>query len=277
MLLQYLRDWQPFKIDALGIVTLLGAEEMNLALGSLIKYRFTEYLPLLGAYVVANNNIMAPKPGFVLYNVSDGIMAIDVAGWFCRWLLSQQISWNSTSLHFTSVDKKPIVSFWSRLLALRGLGIGTVTIGAMTTIALLSNDWWAFANAVSMFVSVVTRQIMTREARAGIDRVIQGLQGRKSAERPCKALVLTPSGAAVTIYAPRGIITDVLLTNPSPPHGRLYQCARIMGWAGFGCHVVTLGMSSLANQIIAVVALLMSSILTAYEAGSDPWHIGSGD
>lgn len=80
MLLDYVHKWQPFRIDALVIVALLGASEMDEALGGLVRYRYLEYLPLLGAFVIAGNDIVKPIPGFTLYNVSDGIQATDVAG-----------------------------------------------------------------------------------------------------------------------------------------------------------------------------------------------------
>lgn len=46
-----LRSWynvDPFKIDALGLVTLLGAPEVNRHIGKLVRSRYLEYLPLLG-------------------------------------------------------------------------------------------------------------------------------------------------------------------------------------------------------------------------------------
>ena len=55
--------------------TLLGASEMDEALGGLVRY-----LSLLGAFVIAGNDIVKPIPGFTLYNVSDGIQATDIAG-----------------------------------------------------------------------------------------------------------------------------------------------------------------------------------------------------
>jgi hypothetical protein len=53
---------------------------MDEALGGLVRYRYLEYPSLLGAFVIAGNDIVKPIPGFTLYNVSDGIQATDVAG-----------------------------------------------------------------------------------------------------------------------------------------------------------------------------------------------------
>lgn len=78
MLLNYLVSWAPFHIDALGIVTFLGAEQIDQAVGRLARNRFTSCLPLLGAYKIAGNDIVKPIPGFTLYNITDGILATDL-------------------------------------------------------------------------------------------------------------------------------------------------------------------------------------------------------
>lgn len=80
------------KIDALGLVTLLGAEEMDRSIGRLVPSIYLEYLPLLGAFVVAGNRFTTKKPGFVLYNISAGIMTTELAGWFSRWLQTQDFN-----------------------------------------------------------------------------------------------------------------------------------------------------------------------------------------
>jgi hypothetical protein len=55
---ELLRRWAPFKIDALGLVTMLGSAEVDMATGSLVFNRYAEYLPLLGAFTVASNVIV---------------------------------------------------------------------------------------------------------------------------------------------------------------------------------------------------------------------------
>ena len=80
MIFHFLKTWAPFKMDALGIVTLLGADEMDAMVGRLVRTPYTNYLPLLGAYTVAGNSITKPLPGYAVYNITDGIKATDVAG-----------------------------------------------------------------------------------------------------------------------------------------------------------------------------------------------------
>lgn len=72
------KTWSPFKIDALGLITLLGAGAMRKSLGQLV---FTpwEYFALLAGYIFADNSVADPVPDFVLYNVTEGIMASDLS------------------------------------------------------------------------------------------------------------------------------------------------------------------------------------------------------
>jgi hypothetical protein len=77
------------------------------------------------------------------------------------------------------------------------------------------------------------------------------------------ALLITLSGKAITIYAPCGIITEVLLTNPKPLHPRLYLFVRALGWLGFACHVVSLGMAALVNQLITAAIIMTATVLVA--------------
>ena len=79
-----LLTWAPFQIDALGLITLLGAEEVNASVGRLVRSTWLEYLPLLGAYVIANESFREKKPGYHIYNISQGIHTTDLAPWLSR-------------------------------------------------------------------------------------------------------------------------------------------------------------------------------------------------
>lgn len=96
MALNVIRDWAPFHIDALGLVTILRAAEVGLNVGRLVYNCLTEWLPLFGAYTVASRQISRPIPGFVLYNINDGVMATDVSCWLTRWLLSLPLTYTAS-------------------------------------------------------------------------------------------------------------------------------------------------------------------------------------
>lgn len=86
------KDWTPFKLDALGIVTLLGTEGLRQSISRLVPNRFVEYLPLLAPQIIADNTITHVVPGFTLYNITDGVLAIDLSAWLTRWLLCQDFN-----------------------------------------------------------------------------------------------------------------------------------------------------------------------------------------
>ena len=101
-----IKQWNPFKIDALGLITLLGADEVNQSIGTLQRRRFTEYLPLLAAFIVAGDRFNSEQPGFALYNITDGITTTELKGWFTRWLTAQKIRTGTTVFRW-HVREKP--------------------------------------------------------------------------------------------------------------------------------------------------------------------------
>jgi hypothetical protein len=101
MPLHYVFEWSPFHIDALGIVTMIGAEQVNQLVGRLVASRYGEYLPLLGAYIIASNSFTDAYSGFALFNIPAGIMTTDIAGWFSRWCLAQDFSRGCSSVTWT--------------------------------------------------------------------------------------------------------------------------------------------------------------------------------
>ncbi|MCJ1323574.1 hypothetical protein MMC10_000235 [Thelotrema lepadinum] len=265
--LTWLGDWSPFRLDALGIVTLLGAEEVNRAIGRLISSPVTDYLPLLGAFVAAGDNISDPIPGFRLYNIRDGIVAQDVAPWFARWLQTATVTWNATFLSINII--KPRQRSINNLLS---MSLGFVVLGAIVVICVLTGDWWGLANASSMLISVLVRAFMVQEQAVGLPQKWESVQDETWATEVVKVLVIMPGGEAIATYVPRGILTEAMLSAIKPPRPRLYYAARVIGWIGFGCHVVTLGMTILLNQLISIAVLLLSTLLFTYGVGAD-YHL----
>ena len=264
MYLSWLASWQPFRIDALGLVTLLGAEQVNRALGCLTSNPITDYLPLLAAFVVTSDSFAEPIPGFRLYNISDGIIAYDVSPWFSRWLLMQNLTWNSTCLRLHFVSASQGIAAW-----LLPLVIGVMAVGSINVVTVLMGDWWGLANAIALALSVCVRKVLLQARAQGL-RNNWNLQSNEDwATTEVKCLVLTPAGHAITIFAPRGIITEVVLTEPKLRQKTAYTVTRMLGWTAFGCHVICLGMASLLNQILAVSTLIASTWLTGQGVGTD--------
>ena len=241
---------------------------MNMAVGRLVQSRITDWLPLLGAYIVANNQMTEAKHGFVLYNITDAIVATDVSAWFTRWLLSYPIAYVATVITL-KLDRKPVLVA-PRMMA---LALGTIAMVLLLVLAVLTRDFWAFANAFSMIASIVVRQSIIRQLRVSIDRAIESFWHTPG--DPVKVFLTLPNGKAVTIFAPRLVVVNCILTDAKPVHATLYFISRAVGWAAFGTHVVTLGIAGLVNQLSCVLLLICSTVLVAHHIGDDPYSIGA--
>ncbi|VUC19909.1 unnamed protein product [Clonostachys rosea] len=263
------KNWAPFDIDALGIVTLLGAEEMDIGVGQLTRNTFTECLPLLGAHVVANNRITQPIPGFTLYNITDKIVATDVSGWFARWLICQNVTYCSTT-----IDVKPIPFSHIKnrqLTNLFSFALGSLT-PLLTALSCLVGDWWGFVNSIASLVSVLVRKIVVGSNRRALDRAVG--KGEEMSQQQVKVLVHLPGGHVVTIRTTRGILLECLLTTPRPLNPFWYNATRAAGWAAFGIHIISLGMASLFCQLYTVLLLVLPTVLVARHIGTECSFIG---
>ncbi|KAK1753885.1 hypothetical protein QBC47DRAFT_385142 [Echria macrotheca] len=266
-ILQSILYWAPFRIDALGLVTILGAESMNVAVGTLLYSPATEWLPILGGYIFGNNSFTDPQPGFVLYNVTDGIMATDVSAWFTRWLLRHPTTYSSTVIRLRTDGAE--ISAGERAF---GWMLGCITMLPILSLSAAIGDWWGFANVAAMMVSVAVRQRMVSCLRNSIDHNVDSFA--LDPGEIVKVFLTMPNGKAVTIIAPRQAVVNCLLTDPKPRQPRWYLVLRGLGWAAFGIHVVTLGMATLFSQLLTVVVLLAGSVATGIGLGARPHMLG---
>ena len=275
--LHSLKQWSPFKIDALGLVTLLGTQSVDYAVGRLVRNPYTEWLPLLGAYTIASDQVVEPIPGFVLYNITDAIMATDLTGWFSRWLLAQDLTFATTSL--TILNTRPSGAQSRSFRWILSFIIGAVTAMFLILLAVLMRDWWGLVKALSMAISVLVRQTILGENRNAVDlAVLQASNETRGPNDICTVFVAIPNDKARTIYAPRRTVQMCLLTTPRPPHIRYYRFMRFLGWVAFGCHVIALSMASLFSLILSLIVLVGASVFTVRRFGiasailGPPWN-----
>jgi hypothetical protein len=267
-ILETISEWAPFQIDALGLVTIFGAKEMNTSIGNLSKSWVTEWLPILGSYAVANNEIADPEHGYVLYNITDGIMATDVAAWFTRWLSSFPPNYASTVIRL-KIDGK-------RLPAARSISamvIGGSIIVLSLCLAVLTADPWGIANSLAMCGQAFVRQHMVGQLRASMDETVSKVY--QDPGEDVKAFLTLPNGKAVTIFGPRGLVVGCIVTDARPRHPHHYFLARAIGWTFFAAHAIALGMSNLFNQIVTVIIMILATYLTATRVGDNCEMIGS--
>ncbi|SMY25495.1 unnamed protein product [Zymoseptoria tritici ST99CH_1A5] len=289
------KQWRPFSIDALGLVTLLGADEVNKALGTLERRRYTEYLPFLAAYIVAGDRFADEQAGYSLYNITDGITTTELKSWFTRWLSAQKVL-NATTIFRWQVSEKPrqigavdLVAPLLSFLAVAPLLIFTVLMG----------DWFGFGNACAIVCSIMVRSFILWQRRRALDsdaapksvpvptmslddeklpnsqsgphlpdttsdsslasvKQLHREQSAPTMEDTVKMLVTRADGKMVTIYAPRRIL-QVFVREATLPRPKLYHAARYCGWTAFGTQMCILGMSSLLTQIYTVVLLVFST------------------
>ncbi|KAI2624157.1 hypothetical protein GGR54DRAFT_595288 [Hypoxylon sp. NC1633] len=280
MPLSYLSDWAPFRIDALGLVTLIGADEVNKCVGRLVQSRYTKYLPLLGAYLIADNEFTTMTSGFHLYNVSDAITTTSLSAWLTRWLSSQDLKMSTTVYEWSVAPEKPQKNkahsrkTWEILLAAI---IGFLTIGGSLVLAILMGDWWGLANAISMAVSVAIRCCLVQENVDALDRAVidacYGRSGISGDSEKVKLLISLADGRMVTMHAPRGLVLEGFTKRLTILRPRVYSCTQAIGWFVFGVHVLSLGQAELVNQIYAVALLVLSTWATAKGLGCNEYEI----
>ncbi|RSL42196.1 hypothetical protein CEP51_016503, partial [Fusarium floridanum] len=265
--IQNLADWAPFQIDALGLVTIFGAGEVNRSIGNLVQSWVTEYLPVLGTHIIASNDIVAPIPGFVLYNITDGIVATDITPWFARWLQSYPLTYTATTITLR-VDGKPMPYIQHSI----SLVLGVLTFAPLVILTIIMGDGWGIADFTAILITVAVRQLLLRELRSSIDRAIDNLEDARDGN--VKVFLTLPDGRAVTILGPRMVVVNVLLTDPHSSRPRFYLALRLLAWLAFGAHAISLGMSTLFHQILAVIALLLGTFLAGSHVGDRNAFIG---
>jgi hypothetical protein len=284
-----LLTWSPFQIDALGLITLLGADEVNSSVGRLVRSKFLEYLPLLGAYVIANESFREKKPGFHIYNISQGIHTTDLAPWFSRWIQAQNFEQTRSFVRWTYERQEN--RHWEQIC---GISFSVGLIGFLLAMTVLSYDWYGFANVLSLFGSVLVRTYMVRHLREAIDKQVLNCvpedvqddrtkRGRDTHAldhgwlgTPRKVLIITADAKAVTMLVP-----SEFMAPPSPFIARLpakslfwYSVMRWVGWIAFAVQVVSLGMADLATQLVTVVLMVTSTVLFVSKLGCDDSHWG---
>ncbi|KAF7534081.1 hypothetical protein G7054_g6529 [Neopestalotiopsis clavispora] len=267
-LFEILRDWQPFRLDALGLITLLGADEVAKATGSLTQNVLTDYLPLLGAYKIASNQIAQVEPGFALYNITDGVWITEVQAWFTRWLW-MNIEANYVTLKWTHC-KQPRKSCPNHVLSLL---IGMVINIGLVVLTTLQADWYGVANAAAMFVSVLVRAYVRSAMLARVDKSFS--KSEKIVQNPSKEsslakfIIVFPEGKLAIFHCERAYLS-VMIDNKKPM--RLFShimlsIARGFGWLAFAVQIVAIGQASLSTQIITVFVMVLASLLTVFHIG----------
>ncbi|KAL4947952.1 hypothetical protein BDW69DRAFT_189715 [Aspergillus filifer] len=296
-----LSTWAPFKIDALGLLTLLGANEVDISVGRLAPSYWLEYMPLLAGFVFAGDRFRTKQPTFTLYNVSSGIITGNLSAWFTRWMQMQEFH-VSRSLVYWEIKRNP-QSQWP-YFAVSAI-ITTTLTGFLFAITILAGDWYGSANTIAIILLILVRAYMIQANRNSINHTVAAARPfpttftgaldtwnkkRKTdpnAPRPSpdaqhwrpevvKILVVMPDSRAVTMFIPEHLLRGVFVTE-SPVHSPgLYHLAQWIGWVAFTVHVVTLGMVQLATQLYVIALMVIPTVLICYGFGCDDSRLWKG-
>jgi hypothetical protein len=124
--------------------------------------------------------------------------------------------------------------------------------------------------------------------------LVQGLEMNK-------IIVVLSDARSVALNVPGCLVRDCFVLNPKPPHSkdetkrgrtfppkepnqkkihapwqlRLYQAMRMLAWAAFGAHVVTIGMSNLVSQLVTVLIIVGPTVLMAHGFGCRRSEVGT--
>lgn len=280
--LSSVNKWSPFRLDALGLVTLIGAEEVCVAIGGLQFSWLTEYLPLLGSFLIASNRFTQPLPSYTAYSITSGMIPPEINGSFTRWLdhhLDSGVrrSAGTVWLDFEApTEDEARFSFMKRWCP---LFISFVLNGGLLTLTVLLGDWYGMANSIAMVISVVVRVSLITQHESKLHDLVKSARnslydtkGEKIHFDPLKLLIDSPSSSKVAVcMVPPPLIRCLLLTYAESEQ-IWYRFFRLVGWVAFAVHVVAIGQSVLISQLLAVGIMAGSTIASIYRIGTYSKH-----
>jgi hypothetical protein len=243
-------------MDALGLVTLLGADQVSTAIGSLQRRRYTGALPLLAAFVLAGDRFSSTQPGFTLYEVTDGRKTANMAGWFTRSLMCQRINNSTTVFEWKRREAAP--DPWrTKMIA---MVVSCLLVTPLIICTGLMGDWYGVANAGAIVVSIATRLYILERQRWERDLFMKP-QNAYHQGTPKTCIVIRSDGKMVTIQTPTYVLGTILRqTEPLIDQSFLSGLAQQAAWLALGTHLLVLGMCTLVTRIYTVVLLMSSTV-----------------
>ena len=119
----------------------------------------------------------------------------------------------------------------------------------------------------------------TWKNRDAIDAAVSNNYGPNPADRqPAKCFITFNDGKQINMYAPQKLVKAVFIDKPAINQRSWlspYFVMRMVGWIGFAAHVITIGMSGLATQIVTVFLIVVSTSMTVFKFGGKDNLIGS--
>ncbi|KAM0718809.1 hypothetical protein Q7P37_005880 [Cladosporium fusiforme] len=276
--LEFAKNWRPFSLPTLGLLTLLGADEVARAVGSMSRNTLTDFMPLLGGHKIAGNQFATSEPGYTMYNLTDGITNTELTAWFTRWL-SQHATEKFSVIELKVKRKNRSYIRMYRLAFVLG---ATVHL-ALLAFAVLQRDFYGVANGAALVTATLTRYYLIRDILRVYDNAISenasqnlppeqwAVKGKKK-----KVLIVRPDGGLVVMYVQLGILLTLFDKRESVTdifswaqfRKILYTGARGVDWLAFGVHIVTIGQATLPSQLLVVGVMAIAAVLTIFNVGT---------
>lgn len=267
--LHELKAWSdrvPFKMGALGLVTLLGADQVSTAIGSLQRRRYTGALPLLAAFILAGDRFTSIEPGFTLYNVTDGITTTNMSGWFTRWLMCQRTNDATTVFEWRRRQAAPY-TWRTRMIA---MAISCSLVMPLIICTGLMGDWYGVANAGAIVVTIAARLYILGQHRYARDRSIMPERDRDQ-KKEIVCIIMRSDGKMATMRTTRSTLSGIVKSYPVPrPH--FYHLVKQAAWIALGAHLLVLGMCTLVTQVYTVFLLVSSTVTISLDYSTDTQH-----
>lgn len=241
-------------------------------LGRMTGNLFT-WLPLAAPHTVLTRQITSPQPGFLLYNISDGVVTQDLAGWFTRWLSNPNLhlSWASTTVDVRIAERvgtrdairDPVSKSVQAQLFIILCGI----------LLFQDSNPFEICHAFSMVATACMYPLALSKFSKHVKRLLADYEDPAERVRhphnqePIKALIQLPTGRIVRLQTTRGllfVLLDQERTEVYPTSSRTTLMAyKLFAWTTIIFQAVTLGLSSQSYQLV-IVALMSLFTAAAY-------------
>ena len=278
--LYQLNKWAPFKIDALGLVTLFGQEQVGAKLGRLVREGYLDFMPLLGAFVIAGDLFRDRQAGFNMYNITSGITTPEMAGWLTRWLKAQEFDKFKMDVDWIVEEKKRSYAKMNWIAVM----VAFVFQASFLVLTILIGDWYGIANSLSMTASVLVRAYVLKANRDAIDIAIENATRKaidkekadptEEPRRPVTILCVLDDATAIIMKTPEHLIKSCFVVTPTPPNPGRYWLARAAGWIFFLIHIISIGQSVLISQMVTIALLVVPTV--AMVALPEKWRRNLG-
>jgi hypothetical protein len=233
--LGYIRNWseRSFKFDAISILSILGAGEVDQAVGTLTKRRYTECLPLLAGQFIASNSFTSGLPGLTLYVLDVGMKRMELNESLARILMFIQTTQASTILGWKPVEHR----VKSIALGMESIPVilSTFIVSPLIVCPILMKDWYGVCNACAIIVSILCRLHLVSQLRASRERKMWNAQD----EGVCRSIIMRPDTRMITCMAPQRILYR-LFESAEVKRPYIYKMTRRLAWVALSVHLCTL-------------------------------------